>query len=119
MASQSIFGRPFTPKVTGANPVIASAGAGDPLAAGVAHAVPISGFHQFSVFVVGAGPVWIRTQNGSDIATDPPSATNCHTYPGATLLGPFDLSQGSETHVVIAKATGGTITGYFINWYRS
>lgn len=118
MASQSIFGRPFTPKVAGANPVIAAAGAGDPLAAGVAHAIP-GGFRQFSVFVVGAGPVWIRTQVGNDIATDAPSATNMHTYPGGGLLGPFDIDYGAETYVVIAKATGGTITGYNINWHRA
>lgn len=113
------FGRPQNPKGTGAL-VLAASNAADPLAAGVAHAVP-EWAHSFTVFVSGAGPVWMRVQSGTDITTDAPSFTTMHTYPGGTLLGPFPIERSGSTdalNVIVATATGGTVTGYRINWYR-
>lgn len=118
MAGSPVFGRPYKDKVPGQVLVLAATG-GDPLT-GAFVAVP-QWAHSYSVYVTGAGPIWLRQQDSNDLATDPPSATTCHTYPGAVILGPFpvDKVSGADTpHVVIAKATGGTVTAYFINWYR-
>lgn len=118
MSGQQVFGRPYKDKVPSVALVLAAQG-GDP-GAGVAVPVP-QWAHSFSVFTVGTGNVLLRQQDSNDLATDAPSTTTCHTYPGATLLGPFPLERTASNdtmHIVLAEDAAAAITAYRINWYK-
>lgn len=117
MPGQPQFGRPIALLPASPDPKVVGSGA-DPTT-GVAVAVPDSA-SSFSVYVTGTagGAFWMRTQLDNSLS-QAPAANNCHTYPVATLVGPFSLDSEWDKFVVIAKATGATITAYAINFYRN